>query len=343
MAVADARESEAVAAGAEYGCRYHSDYRELLKCPDVDLVVVATPTRLHSRMTLDAIDAGKHVLVEKPFASGSVEAREMFEAGRRAGVFVGAFHNRRYDACVQGIRAVLASGSLGPIVHTGIRLHSYTRRQDWQTLRSHGGGALSNWGAHILDWCIYLFGPQIEALQVQLVHALNPGDSEDGFYLLLKCPDGSLVSVEYFNCVARGLPRWQVIGQTGTAIYDKDKISVRRCDPACLTPISAHTGASDGTYGVKEDLGWVEEEFPAQYRDNSIFFYEELAKHLNQGDPAPVTETEVIRLLEITESLRASPVRELERFLGCSDAESETGDPPLPVFRKEMAPSTSLV
>lgn len=105
----------------------------------------------------------------------------------------------------------------------------------------------------------------------------------------------------------------------------------------------SHTGASDGTYGLKEDLGWVEEEFPAKYRDNSIYYYNDLAKHLNQGAPAPVTETEVIRLLEITESLQASPVRRLERFLGGTDAESEAGEHPVPTFRAERAPRASLV
>jgi scyllo-inositol 2-dehydrogenase (NADP+) len=340
VAVADSRESEASAAGAEYGCYSHADYRELLERKDVDLVVVATPTRLHSEMTLDAIGAGKHVLVEKPFASGSREAREMFAAGQGAGVFVGGFHNRRYDACVQSIRDVLSGGSLGPIVHTGIRLHSYTRRQDWQTLRSHGGGALSNWGAHILDWCIYLFGTEIKVVQVQLVHALNPGDTEDGFYLLLKCPDGSLVSVEYFNCVARGLPRWHVIGQTGSAIYDKNKLHVRYCDPTRLIPISAEAGASDGTYGVEEDLGWTEKESPVAYRDNSIFFYEALAKHLKYGAPAPVSEPEVVRLMEIIESLRTSPVRQLERFHDSGEGEAQAGLPPL---RGQKRPSVSMV
>jgi len=314
VAVADARAGEALAVEEEYGCRAYLDYQKLLNCPDVDLVVVATPTRLHAQMTLDAARSGKHVVVEKPFAASSREAREMFAAGRRAGVFVGGFHNRRFDADVLAIKEVIESGRLGTLIHTGIRLHSYSRRNDWQTLRDHGGGALSNWGAHVLDWCFFLFGTDIEVVQANLVHALNPGDAEDGFYLLLKCADDSLVSIEYFNCAAAGLPRWHVVGQTGAATCDIKSLKVRHCDPARLVPITADSGASDGTYGIKEDLGWNEEESGVEYHDNSTLYYKALARHLKYGKPEPVTEGEVVRLIETIESLQSLPIRKLDCY-----------------------------
>ncbi len=312
VAVADDDEEKAAKGGGDYGCRAYSDYRELLSASDIDLVVVATPTRLHAEMTLEAVAAGKHVVVEKPFATSSAEARTMFDAGREGGVFVGGFHNRRFDSDVLAVRKVIRSGRLGTLLHTGIRLHSYVRRSDWQTLRAQGGGALSNWGAHILDWCIYLFGTDLEVVHVGLVHALNPGDAEDGFQLHMRCPEGSMVTVEYFSCAALGLPRWHVVGQTGSAICDSKSLKVRYCDPARLVPIHSDSGASDGSYGLKEDLGWDEVVTKVEYRENSIPYYEMLARHLGAGEPEPVTEKEVLWLMKTLEMLRKAPLRTLD-------------------------------
>ena len=84
--------------------------------PDIDLVVVATPNHTHAPLALAALAAGKHVVVDKPFALDLAEARAMIEAADRAGRRLSVFHNRRWDADFLALRALLAEGRLGEVV-----------------------------------------------------------------------------------------------------------------------------------------------------------------------------------------------------------------------------------
>ncbi len=309
VAVHDARNEVAAQVASSYGCRHFSDFRELLACPDIDLVVVAVPTCAHSKLALAAIAAGKHVLVEKPFAPSTSEAEKIFEAGERAGVFVGAFHNRRFDPDVRTLKEILASGVLGPPLKVSIHLHAFTRRKDWQTLREMGGGALANWGAHALDWCFYLFGPDITHVHSRLWQVLNPGNAEDSFLLTLEAGN-TIIEVEYLNFAAKNLPRWHVAGQFGTAISEGNKFHVRYCDPARLGTLEVDAiPASDGTYGIEENLGWTEKIIPWGHWDNCPPFLDSLSAHLTEGTPPPVTPEEVLAELQLMDQIRSKPIR----------------------------------
>lgn len=310
-AVQDRRAEVADAVAARFGCRTVPTFEALVAERDIDLVVVATPTHSHRDLALQAIAAGKPVLVEKPFARSPAEAQEIFEAGRRAGVFVGAYHNRRYDPDVLALQDILHSGVLGTVVKVSIHLHNYIRRKDWQTLRAMGGGTLANWGAHAIDWCYQLFGPELVLSDARLFRVLNPGDAEDCFLLSLDA-GRTRIEVEYMNCAAYELPKWHVVGQYGTAMSENRSFRVRYCDPARFAPIEADRhDASDGTYGIKEDLGWMEKSVPWGDWDNCPLFYRALHGHLTGNGPAPVAPEHVLSQLRLMEAIRARPCHDL--------------------------------
>jgi len=313
FAVHDARLEVASSVAAQYGCRHYDAYEELISDPGVDLVVVAVPTRDHYEFAMKAIERGKSLLMEKPFAKDSRQAKEIFEKGAKAGVFVGAYHNRRFDPDVLALQKILQSGVLGEIVKVSIHLHFFSRRNDWQTFRAMGGGALSNWGSHALDWCFYLFGSDIRLSQARLLQTLNPGDAEDCFLLSLESGPTS-IQIEYLNCAAKELPRWHVVGQYGSALSEGKAFKVRYCDPARMLPLQSDASvASDGTYGIKEDLGWTEETIPFGHWDNRPSFLKTLYGHLRNGEPVAVTPNEVIAQLCLMEEIRKEPIRVLDR------------------------------
>jgi predicted dehydrogenase len=312
-AVHDARLEISQEVASQYKCRHYESYDELISDPQVDVVVVALPTRDHYEFAIKAIKRGKSVLIEKPFATNSRQAKEIFDEGAKAGVFVGAYHNRRFDPDVLALRKILQSGVLGEVVKSSIHLHSFSRRNDWQTVRSMGGGALANWGSHALDWCFYLFGPEIRLCKARLLQTLNAGDAEDSFLLSLEAGN-TLIEIEFLNCAAKKLPRWHVVGQFGAVLSEGTEFKVRYCDPTRLIPLTSDAnGASDGTYQIKEDLAWSEETIPWGHWDNRPSFLKMLHGHLVNGDPVAVTPDEVIAQLRLMEEIRLQPIRLLEQ------------------------------
>ena len=313
VAVHDFRLEISSSVASKYKCRHYENYDELISDPRVDVVVVAVPTRDHYEFAMKAIKRGKSVLIEKPFATSSRQAKEIFDEGAKAGIFVGAYHNRRFDPDILALRKILQSGVLGEVVKISIHLHSFSRRNDWQTLRAMGGGALANWGSHSLDWCFFLFGSDIRLSQARLLQTLNPGDAEDSFLLSLEAGK-TFIEIEYLNCAAKELPRWHVVGQFGSVLSEGKAFKVRYCDPSRLSPLQSDgNGASDGTYGMKEDLAWSEETIPWGHWDNRPSFLKTLYNHLRNGEPAAVTPDEVIAQLRLMEEIRMQPVRLLDR------------------------------
>ncbi len=313
VAVHDIRLDISSSVASQYQCRHYENYADLISDPQVDLVVVAVPTRDHYEFALKAIEQRKSVLMEKPFATNSRQAKEIFDEAAKAGIFVGAYHNRRFDPDVLALRKIFQSGILGEVVKISIHLHSFSRRNDWQTFRSMGGGALANWGSHALDWCFYLFGSEIRLSQARLLQTLNPGDAEDSFLLSLEVGK-TFIEIEFLNCAAKELPRWHVVGQFGSVLSEGRAFKVRYCDPTRMIPLQSDAnGASDGTYGVKEDLAWSEETIPWGHWDNRPSFLKALYAHLRNGEPAAVTHDEVIAQLRLMEEIRKQPIQLLDR------------------------------
>jgi len=138
-----------------------ADYRDLLAMSEIDVVSVCTPNAFHMQQTVDALRAGKHVLVEKPIAVNAVEARKMMRAATRAGKLLMVGYNNRFTSAAQALRRAVEAGALGEVYFAeGIA----TRRRGipgWGVFtqkKLSGGGALVDIGVHILDLTLYLMG-----------------------------------------------------------------------------------------------------------------------------------------------------------------------------------------
>ncbi|HET6397875.1 MAG TPA: Gfo/Idh/MocA family oxidoreductase, partial [Pseudoxanthomonas sp.] len=131
--------------------------------PDIDLVVVATPNHTHAPLALAALAAGKHVVVDKPFALDAAEAGAMIAAAARARRVLSAFHNRRWDADFLALRALLEAGALGEVAE----LHSHFDRfrpqvpDRWRDREGPGAGLWYDLGPHLADQALQLFGPPL--------------------------------------------------------------------------------------------------------------------------------------------------------------------------------------
>jgi len=149
---------------------YETDYRLLLERDDVDLVDVATPGNTHHEMAIAALEAGKHVLCEKPLANTLREAKEMLDASRRAGTVNMVCFNYRRAPAVQLAKRLIEEGRIGEIRHwRALYLQDFILDPGlpliWRFQREvAGSGALGDIGAHIIDLAHFLVGPIAEVV-----------------------------------------------------------------------------------------------------------------------------------------------------------------------------------
>lgn len=145
--------------GKHPGAKLVRDYQEILNDPDIELVVVNTPDHLHLDMASRAMEAGKHVVVEKPFTLKVSEAEELMKLSDKQGVVLSVYHNRRWDGVYLTVKDVLSSGKLGRLVDFEVhfdRFRNYVK-ESWKD-QANGTGTLYNLGSHLIDQALNLFG-----------------------------------------------------------------------------------------------------------------------------------------------------------------------------------------
>ena len=135
----------------------------LLERDDVDLVVVSTPPSTHATWALRAIAAGRHVVVEKPFAIRTAEADEVLAAAADAQLLAVVYQNRRFDPDHLAVRRMVDRGDLGEVFHIETFVGGYGHPCNlWHSDEGVSGGAFYDWGSHLLDQVLDLVPTQIE-------------------------------------------------------------------------------------------------------------------------------------------------------------------------------------
>jgi len=189
--------------------RCYGDYSEMLADPEVEAVYIATPVYTHASLTVQAANAGKHILCEKPMALMLQECTEMVAAARDNAVVLQIAYMMRYHPAHQYICEQIASGSLGKIKYVHLERTSFSdfktpgfpsHRKWFVDKTKSGGGVFMDLGSHLLDLLIYLMGDEI------VDYKLNaPIDSELGVEL------SGLASLEFKGgALATVYASWEV-------------------------------------------------------------------------------------------------------------------------------------
>jgi predicted dehydrogenase len=182
VAVADVRESRAERFAAQYHAFAHTDYHALLARQDVDVVNICTPSGLHAQMAVEAMQAGKHVIVEKPIALTLHDADRMIGAARVYGLKLCVVLQNRYNRPMQDLKHVVESGMLGRLLLGNATVRWY-RPQEYYEDGWHGtwamdGGALMNQSIHHIDALQWLLGrpESVFAYSATLAHRMEAED-----------------------------------------------------------------------------------------------------------------------------------------------------------------------
>jgi predicted dehydrogenase len=199
VAVADVIGARAQRFATDYKAESHTDYRRLLDRPDVDAVSICTPSGMHAQMAVEAMQAGKHVIVEKPMALNLPDADRMIATAKSTGVKLCVVLQNRYNPPMRDLRRVVDEGKLGRLLLGNATVRWY-RPQEYYEDGWHGtwamdGGALMNQSIHHIDALQWLMGDveSVFAYTATLAHKI---ETEDVGVVALRFKSGALGTVE---------------------------------------------------------------------------------------------------------------------------------------------------
>ena len=211
--------TQARASAAKHGIPYaFSSAEDLCRCPEVDLVLIATPNVCHCADTLLALRHGKPVLCEKPMAMNATECRTMIDAARAAGLPLGIAQVYRFTSSVLRLRERVAAGDIGQPLFARAELgfSGQNHPRSWMYKRTiAGGGALMDVGIHGLDALRFILQDEITGVQARALRRPNCGDVEAGAVLLLQFARGTLGTVLATSYTPYRTPL-EIVGETAS-------------------------------------------------------------------------------------------------------------------------------
>lgn len=191
---------------------------EALADPAVDLVVIATPNATHAPLAEAALEAGKHVVVDKPFALSLAEARRLASLARQRGRVLSVFQNRRWDADFLGLQAMLEAGRIGTLTHLESRFDRFRPkpRDRWRERADPGGGLWFDLGSHLVDQALVLFG--LPRRVGGLILSQRAGAAADDWCQIQLDYGRRQVTLAASMLVGGGVPRFAAHGTAGSWI-----------------------------------------------------------------------------------------------------------------------------
>lgn len=281
----------------------------LTDAADYDLVVVGTPSGTHEDFAARALDAGLHVVVDKPFALTADGGRALVDKARKVGRVLTVFQNRRWDGDFLTLRALIEAGELGTVHRFESRFEWWkpvdemneTARNSWKntSTRAQGGGILYDLGTHLIDQAVQLFGPVTDHY-LQADTRRDVGAEDDAFLALTH--DSGVETLLWMNAVApAAAPRFHVngsaAGYTSWGLDNQEpqlKGGMRPGDAGfAVTP--------DADYGVLS-VGEERRSVPTADGDYGAF-YRLLSRAILGGAPVPVDPAGPIAVLDLLDNL----------------------------------------
>ncbi|MDA8396218.1 MAG: Gfo/Idh/MocA family oxidoreductase [Candidatus Dormibacteraeota bacterium] len=292
--------------------RLAADLRELLgSASDLQLLVLASPNRHHLPQALAALEAGLHLVVDKPLALSSQEAAQMIAAAHRRGLRLAVFQNRRWDDDFLLLRQVVDSGRLGRIQRLESRFERWRPELSpgsWREAEApdSGGGLLLDLGTHLIDQALILGGAP-ELVYAEVRNRRGAAGDDDGF-VSLTFPGGLQAHLWVSAVAAVAGPRLLALGTRGglaTSGLDPQEAQLRSgvspLDPGFGRRSGREQWALWGGAGGDQQLAFP----PGRYRD----FYSGMWRALVDGTEVPVPGEDGLRTLEVVEAARESARR----------------------------------
>ncbi|MFW5985398.1 MAG: Gfo/Idh/MocA family protein [Halanaerobiaceae bacterium] len=296
-AVVDIKKEKAVKAAAKYDCSYFTDYQEMLKEKEIDVVHICTPHYLHAPMSIDSLKAGKHVLVEKPMAENLDNAQKMIEVkNRHPEQHLGIVFQNRYNTTSQKARQLIQKGELGKLkgikgIVTWYRNDDYYLQDEWRgKWETEGGGVLINQAIHTLDLVQWL-GGELEAVKgnfdTRVIESIEVEDTADATLFFKDDKKGIFFAS---NCFSTNSPVEIVIhGEEGLLKLQNNNLILEK---------------EDGSIDLRSEEG--NDEFKSYWGQGHESLISDFYNNIRENRQDYVTAEEGIKSIEIIHGIYES-------------------------------------
>jgi predicted dehydrogenase len=257
VGVADADLERSASASREFGCGVYGGWQDLVAAPGVDALIVATSNDMLATITMAALDAGKHVLCEKPAGRSVEEARQMFDTAERAGRTLAFGFNHRHTAGVLKAREIVDAGGIGSLLWIRARYGHGARpgfEKEWRADPARaGGGELLDQGVHLIDLAQALLGPVERAYGVMRTMAWPIQPLEDNAFCLLEHAARRVTHFHASMTQWKNMFSFEICGDQGVVTvdglggsYGKERVTWQRRRPESGPPIEESFEFDDG-------------------------------------------------------------------------------------------------
>ena len=273
--------------------------------PSIALIVISTPNDSHFPLAEAALNAGKHVVIDKPFTNTVADGERLIALAKEKGLVLSAFHNRRWDGDFLTVQKLLESGRLGDVRLAELRWDRFRPEVTtlWRDLPEAGSGMLADLGPHLLDQALVLFGMP-EALHADIAVQRDGARTDDYFVVTLHYGQKRVVCSASRLIVAPS-PRFALHGTAANFVkYGLDpqepmmKVGGSANDPAYGVEDAANYGVLSLPDGTREAI-------PTE-RGDYRRYYSGVGQAILDGTAPPVTAEDAVAGLRLMELARES-------------------------------------
>lgn len=311
IGICDRSETRRQAAAAESpGAESLREIEDLLALPGMDVVVISTPPNTHGPLGLRVLEAGKHLVVEKPFCLSGAEADRMLAAAGRAGTTLTVYQNRRWDPDYLALRRLVSEGAIGDIFHVESFVGGFDHPcHFWHSDSAVSGGVIYDWGSHYLDWILELLPSSVVRVSASRQNRVwHDVTNDDHFDLRLTFADGAEAQFIHSDIAAARKPKWYILGTRGAVVGNWRETTI---------PTRGPNGVLEERVPVADlqcDLHLLRPAGHGQSHDERIVlptpppeaFYRNLAGHLLANEPLAVVPESARRNIAVMEAATAS-------------------------------------
>lgn len=285
----------------ERGCKTYETFEQVIADPEVDLVVLATPSSTHAPLAIAALDAGKHVVTDKVMCLSLAECDAMLEAAVHNQRLLTVFQNRRLDGDFLTVKGLIEKGDLGEVRWIEMAWQGFGAWGGWRGQAEMGGGRFLDLGAHLLDQMLLLFPEPVEHVYCRMHYDFLPEkDIESEALLIISFAGGKTGVIDTSGRTAISKPRFHVHGSKATLVKygldpQENAMKAGDIDSAVEDPANFATWkAPDSERRVPTT--------PGRWRT----YYENVADALTKGAPALVQPQEMRRVMTVLDAARES-------------------------------------
>lgn len=300
------------------GIHAYGSFEEVLADPAVELVTVAIPNDQHESVCIRALEAGKHVICEKPVTLNCASLQRMFDAADAAGRRFTVHQNRRFDVDFLAMKQLHDSGEIGDFIRLESRIHgSRGIPSDWRGIKQYGGGMLYDWGIHLIDQVMQILTAPVTKIDCRFDHITNE-EVDDGFRLDMTFADGKTAYVEVgtYNFIA--MPRFYLRAKKGSAMITdwREECRVVKCThwhENEVLPVQTAAGLTK-TMAPRDELTTQSYTIPQPASDVHDF-YRNFVRAIRGEEEQLVTHPQMMRVMRVIEAAFTSA--EEDRVVTC--------------------------